>query len=168
MFVSHTELEELCGIFLGAVNQNASLSVNTQVKEMIPDMMLAQRCWVAISKEDPAAVAEVLEAMKEKKMAPWYAHLSNLHPALFQPDEDLLAEMKATNEAESERISKVREEGSSPPEGLNTTNAVPGNRVQLMTFDGVTAVHPTRCAFVVSCTVNILWVRYVLIVTARG
>ncbi|CAN0104079.1 unnamed protein product [Ascophyllum nodosum] len=89
---------------------------------MIPDMMLAQRCWVAISKEDPAAVAEVLEAMKEKKMAPWYAHLSNLHPALFPPDEDLLAEMKATNEAESERISKaleIAEEGGGDMEVLD-------------------------------------------------
>lgn len=70
-------------------------------------MTLAQRCWVAICKEDPAVAAEVLEVVKEKKMAPWYAHLSSLHPALFPPDEGLLAEMKSENEAESKRISEV-------------------------------------------------------------
>lgn len=74
---------------------------------MVPDMALAQRCWVATSKENPTVAAEVLQAVKEKKMAPWYAHLSSLHPALFPPDEGLLAEMKAENEAELKRISEV-------------------------------------------------------------
>lgn len=76
---------------------------------MVPDMILVQRCWVALSKKDTAAAAGILETIKERSMAPWYAHLHHHHPALFPLDEALLAKMKEANEAESKRLSEVKE-----------------------------------------------------------
>lgn len=76
---------------------------------MIPDMVLAQRCWVALSKKEPAAAAGILETIKERNMAPWYAHLQYHHPPLFPLDEALLAKMKGANEAESKRLSEVKD-----------------------------------------------------------
>lgn len=78
-----------------------------QVKEMVPDMELAQRSWVAISNEDPAAAAGIMQTVKERNMAPWYAHLSHHHPALFPLDAELLSKMKEANEVEAKRISEV-------------------------------------------------------------
>lgn len=73
-------------------------------------MELAQRCWVAVRKGDPAAAAGILKTIQEKNMAPWYAHLCQHHPGLFPPDEALLAKMKEANEAEMKRISQVKYE----------------------------------------------------------
>lgn len=78
-----------------------------QVKEMIPDMELAQRCWVAVSRQDPAAAAGVLDTVKEKSMGPWYSSLCAQHPSLFPPDAALSAKMKETNDAEKNRILEV-------------------------------------------------------------
>lgn len=82
-------------------------TLQTQVKEMVPDMVLAQKCWVAVSKEDPAEASGIMETVKERSMGPWYAHLSQNHPALFPLDEALLSKMKEANEAEAKRISEV-------------------------------------------------------------
>lgn len=79
-------------------------------------MVLAQRCWVAVSKEDPAAAADVFETVKERNMAPWFAHLSSHHPALFPPDAELLVKMNEANDAENKRISEVnRRQGGTVP-----------------------------------------------------
>lgn len=78
---------------------------------MVPDMDLAQRCWVAVCEQDPAAAAGVLDTVKERNMGPWYASLCHQHPSLFQADEALLEKMKETNEAEKRRISEVRCDG---------------------------------------------------------
>lgn len=75
---------------------------------MVPDMELAQRCWVAVSKGDPAAAAGIMETIRERNMAPWYAHLCQHHPGLFPMDEALLAKMKEANEAEAKRIQEVK------------------------------------------------------------
>lgn len=78
-----------------------------KVKEMVPDMELAQRCWVAVSKEDPAAAVGIMETIRERDMAPWYEHLCQHHPGLFPMDQALLAKMKEANEAEAKRIQEV-------------------------------------------------------------
>lgn len=78
-----------------------------KVKEMVPDMDLAQRSWMAQSKEDPALAAKILETVKERNMAPWYASLSHQHPSLFPLDAKLLATMKEANEAEEAKIAEV-------------------------------------------------------------
>eukprot|EP00904_Undaria_pinnatifida_P012431 jgi/Undpi1/8318/HiC_scaffold_25.g10787.m1 len=92
-----------------------------EVKEMVPDMDLAQRSWMAQSKEDPALAAKILETVKERNMAPWYASLSHQHPSLFPLDAKLLATMKEANEAEEAKIAealKVAEEGEGDMEVL--------------------------------------------------
>ncbi len=82
--------------------------VSFQVKEMVPDMDLAQRCWVAVTRQDPAAAAGVLDTIKERNMGPWYASLCQQHPSLFPADAALSASMKEANDAEKARISEVR------------------------------------------------------------
>lgn len=81
---------------------------------MVPDMELAQRCWVAVRKNDQRLAAGILEVIKEKNMAPWYYYLSHQHPKLFPLDETLLAKMKELNEAEAKRISEVGMHSSVP------------------------------------------------------
>lgn len=83
-------------------------SFRFQVKEMVPDMELAQRCWVAVTRQDPAAAAGVLATIKERNMGPWYASLCQQHPSLFPADAALSASMKEANDAEKARISEVR------------------------------------------------------------
>lgn len=74
---------------------------------MVPDMDLAQRCWVAVRKGDSVLAAGILETVRERNMAPWYSHLCQAHPALFPVNEDLLAKMTEANEADAKRISEV-------------------------------------------------------------
>lgn len=81
---------------------------------MVPDMELAQRCWVALRKNDERLAAGILEVIKEKNMAPWYSHLTHQHPRLFPLDETLLAKMKEVNEADAKRISEVGMQSSVP------------------------------------------------------
>ncbi|CAN0322711.1 unnamed protein product, partial [Discosporangium mesarthrocarpum] len=76
---------------------------------MIPDMELAQRCWVAVSTGGAEAVEGVLATVKERNMSPWYCHLCQQQPALFKRDESLLAAMISANEAEAKRIKEVLE-----------------------------------------------------------
>ncbi|CAM9571317.1 unnamed protein product [Ectocarpus sp. 12 AP-2014] len=93
-----------------------------EVKEMVPDMNLAQRCWVAVHQQDPAAAASILDTVKERNMGPWYASLCHQHPSLFPLDAALAAKMKEVNEAEKERISetlKAAEEGEGDMEVLD-------------------------------------------------
>lgn len=75
---------------------------------MVPDMELAQRCWIAVRRGDVDLARGVMETVREKNMAPWYAHLCQQHPDLFQLDEELLADMKKANEADAKRITEVR------------------------------------------------------------
>eukprot|EP00752_Nemacystus_decipiens_P006181 g5578.t1 len=93
-----------------------------EVKEMIPDMELAQRCWVAVSRQDPAVGAGVLDTVRERSMGPWYTSLCAQHPSLFPPDAALSAKMKEANDAEKTRISEVlktAEEGEGDMEVLD-------------------------------------------------
>lgn len=76
---------------------------------MVPDMNLAQRCWVVVSAGDSVGAADIMETIRERNMAPWYAHLCHHHPELFTLDEPLLAKMKEANEAEKKRICEVRD-----------------------------------------------------------